>query len=148
MLLSSERLHVNADLGNDCTGSRCTDSINAAQLLHLQGKQSNIAAKRFFEYFINRHPVNTCAFHNDMAAGPVRIHATILSLWTSSPQGISRRSFIQSISFAIEWATDLPEVIRTLLLVLTIKGATICCAQGQNIYVDKRGADPPRCVQT
>ena len=42
----------------------------------------------------------------------------------------------------------LPEVIRTLLLVLTIKGATICCAQGQNIYVEKRGADPPRCVQT
>ncbi len=27
--------------------------------------------------------------------GPVRIHATILSLWTSSPQEISRRSFIK-----------------------------------------------------
>lgn len=52
------------------------------------------------------------------------------------------------ISFAIELAGDLPEVIRTLLLVLSIKDATICCAQGQNIYVEKRGADPPRCNQT
>ncbi len=39
----------------------------------------------------------------------------------------------------MEAAGDLPEIIRTLLLVLFIKGATICCAQGQNIYVDKRG---------
>ena len=80
--------------------------------------------------------------------GPVRIHATIFSLWTSSPQEISRRSFIQNNSFTIELAGDLPEIIRTLLLVLFIKGATICCAQGQIIYVDKRGANPPRCNQT
>ena len=80
--------------------------------------------------------------------GPVRIHATIFSLWTSSPQEVSRRSFIQNISFAIELAGDLPEIMRTLLLVLSIKGATICCAQGQNIYVEKRGANPPRCNQT
>ena len=32
-------------------------------------------------------------------------------------------------SFTIELAGDLPEIIRTLLLVLFIKGATICCAQ-------------------
>ena len=51
-------------------------------------------------------------------------------------------------SFTIELAGDLPEIIRTLLLVLFIKGATICCAQGQIIYVDKRGANPPRCNQT
>lgn len=30
----------------------------------------------------------------------------------------------------------------------TMKGATICCAQGQNIYVDKRGAYPPMPNQT
>ena len=55
---------------------------------------------------------------------------------------------ISPLDFAIESAGDLPEVIRTLLLVLPIKGATICCAQGQNIYVEKRGADSPRCNQT
>ena len=40
------------------------------------------------------------------------------------------------------------KVIRTLLLVLSIKGVTICYVQGQNIYVDKRGADPLMCRQT
>lgn len=32
--------------------------------------------------------------------------------------------------------------------VLSRKGATVCCAQGQNIYLEKRGANPPRCGQT
>ena len=37
---------------------------------------------------------------------------------------------------------------NTDFAVLPIKGATICCAQGQNIYIEKRCADPPRCNQT
>ena len=32
--------------------------------------------------------------------------------------------------------------------VLSRKGATVCCSQGQNIYVEKRSANPPRCCQT
>ncbi len=51
--------------------------------------------------------------------GPDRMHATILSLCTSSPQQISRRSFIKQNSFRdYNRAGDLPEMIRTLLHVL------------------------------
>ena len=45
---------------------------------------------------------------------------------------------MQSISLAIELAGDLPEMIRTLLLMLSIKGATICCAGGKT-YTLKNG---------
>lgn len=70
------------------------------------------------------------------------------SLWISKPQEISKRSFIQTASFIIELTGDLPEIIWTLLLVLSVKDATICCTQGQNIYVEKRGENPPRYNQT
>ncbi len=53
------------------------------------------------------------------------------SLWTSRPQEISKRSFIQSISFAIELAGDLPEVIRTLLLVLSKKAQQYAVLKGK-----------------
>lgn len=48
---------------------------------------------------------------------------------------------MQDISSAIELPGDLPGIMRTLLLVQSIKGAAICCAQGQIIYADKRGAN-------
>lgn len=78
----------------------------------------------------------------------ISAHATIFSLWISKPQEISKRSFIQTASFIIELTGDLPEIIWTLLLVLSVKDATICCTQGQNIYVEKRGENPPRYNQT
>lgn len=78
---------------------------------------------------------------------PVRIHATIFSLWISKPQEISQRSFIQTASFIIELTGDLPEIIWTLLLVLSVKDATICCTQGQNIYVEKRGENPQGTIK-
>jgi hypothetical protein len=46
-------------------------------------------------------------------------------------------------------AGELPEIIGTLLHVLSaFCGATICCAHGQYVYVEKRGANPPKNSQT
>ncbi len=56
--------------------------------------------------------------------------------------------FVMGVLIAENVINGSKKVIRTLLLVLSIKGVTICYVQGQNIYVDKRGANPLMCRQT